>query len=260
MISQSTIARHLDAQLYTVKHAVRVPSERNSERTLRLRRQYVLDLSRYEGEGWSAVYFDECGYNMWTAKNFGRSPKGARAYHRVAGQRGGNVTVAMAVSRESVVHWTVLTGFGKAGYKEFLIEVKRKLMEIQNRKFVVIVDNCPFHTRQIRDEFNAEDPDRFQILHLPPWSPFLSPIEEVFSKLKSLIKQGVVEARPVYEDRSQAAAQGMLIMAWRKHILEGIAKRILEGEGWLTAQNLNGYFDHAQSYRVRSLEREPINN
>ena len=44
------------------------------------------------------VFIDECGCNIWTARNHGRARQGERAYRHVCGLRGRNVTLALAVS------------------------------------------------------------------------------------------------------------------------------------------------------------------
>ena len=44
------------------------------------------------------VFIDECGYNIWTARNHGRERQGMRAYRQVCDQRGWDVTVSLAVS------------------------------------------------------------------------------------------------------------------------------------------------------------------
>ena len=46
----------------------------------------------------ATVFVDECGYNIWTARNHGRERQGMRAYRQVCDQRGWDVTVALAVS------------------------------------------------------------------------------------------------------------------------------------------------------------------
>ena len=44
------------------------------------------------------VFIDECGYNIWTARNHGRERQSMRAYRQVCDLRGWDVTVALAVS------------------------------------------------------------------------------------------------------------------------------------------------------------------
>ena len=45
-----------------------------------------------------SVFVDECGYNIWTSRSQGRARQGEREYRQVCGQRGRNVTVALAIS------------------------------------------------------------------------------------------------------------------------------------------------------------------
>ena len=45
------------------------------------------------------VFIDECGYNIWTARNdHRRERQDMRAYRKVCDQRGWDVTVALSVS------------------------------------------------------------------------------------------------------------------------------------------------------------------
>ena len=45
-----------------------------------------------------SIFVDECGYNMWASRSQGRARQGERAYRQVCGQRGRNMTVALAIS------------------------------------------------------------------------------------------------------------------------------------------------------------------
>ena len=75
--------------------------------------------SRFEYANWflnigvvgHCVFIDECGYNIWTAKSYGRAAAGERAYRQVCGQRGRNVTIVISVSpRAGLVHHSVQIG------------------------------------------------------------------------------------------------------------------------------------------------------
>lgn len=74
-----------------------VPADRNRRDVLQRRQEYGNwsmnhAIMRHSG------FIDECGYNIWTARNHGRARQGERAYRQVCGQGGRNVTVAPAVS------------------------------------------------------------------------------------------------------------------------------------------------------------------
>ena len=75
------------------------------------------------------VFIDECGYNIWTARNHGRARQGERAYRQVCGQRGRNVTVALAVSPVNglVFHSTYIGGMNAPRFNDFLAQTRQHL-------------------------------------------------------------------------------------------------------------------------------------
>ena len=94
-LSAATICRWLDGQLITVKLVRDVPAERNSQPT-KERRHYAQWLMETNGFG-SCVYIDECGYNVWRRRNYGRSQKGTRCFRLGHGQRGQNISLCLVV-------------------------------------------------------------------------------------------------------------------------------------------------------------------
>lgn len=53
--------------------------------------------------------------------------------------------------------------------------------------FYLVMDNAPIHTPSV---VQAEIERRgYKVMYLPPYSPFLNPIEEFWSKVKAGIKQ-----------------------------------------------------------------------
>ena len=98
LIHDRTVARNLERMLFGVKLVRPVLADRTDTDDVLQRRQ--------ENENWFInhaimhhyVFIDECGYNIWTARNHGRERQGMRAYRQVCDQRGWDVTVARAVS------------------------------------------------------------------------------------------------------------------------------------------------------------------
>ncbi|PFX18414.1 hypothetical protein AWC38_SpisGene17218 [Stylophora pistillata] len=96
-IHDRTVARSLEGRLYRVKLVRPLPADRNRPNVLQKRVEY---------ENWfmghavvnHTVFIHECGNNIWIARSQGRALRGERAYREVCGQRGRNVTVALAVS------------------------------------------------------------------------------------------------------------------------------------------------------------------
>ena len=74
------------------------PAERNTVDTSEQRYDYARWLIGTNVVNENIFFIDEFETNIHTKRNQGRSTKGDRAYRRVSGQRGPNITVCIAVS------------------------------------------------------------------------------------------------------------------------------------------------------------------
>ena len=97
LIHDRTIARNLEGMLFRVKLVRPVPAERNRRDILQRRQEYGNWFMNHAIMR-HCVFIDECGYNIWTARSHWRARQGECACRKVCGQRGRNVTVALAVS------------------------------------------------------------------------------------------------------------------------------------------------------------------
>ena len=69
----------------------------------------------------------------------------------------------------------------------FRAYVERVLVPELRKGDVVVIDNLPAHkVAGIRDAIKAAGAG---VLYLPPYSPDLNPIEQVFAKLKALLRK-----------------------------------------------------------------------
>ena len=91
--------------------------------------------------------------------------------------------MSKSVSRiSSVNERNKVSDFGEY-IDQFLDYLDRE--EEENR--IIIMDNVPFHkASEIREKIESRS---HRLEFLPPYSPFLNPIEEVFSKWKGIVKQ-----------------------------------------------------------------------
>ena len=94
LIHGRTIARNLEGMLFRVKLVWHVPADRNRPGILQRRQEYGNWFMNH-AIMCHCVFIDECGYNIWTARNHGRARQGECAYRQVCGQRGRNVTLAL---------------------------------------------------------------------------------------------------------------------------------------------------------------------
>ncbi|XP_016315794.1 uncharacterized protein LOC107668442 [Sinocyclocheilus anshuiensis] len=195
-VSISTIDRVLHRNRMRIKQVYRVPFERNSPRVKELRAQYVQTIFDLESldRPHDFIFVDEAGFNLTKRRRRGRNMIGQRAIVEVPGQRGGNVTICAAISNHGVLHHHVTLGpYNTQHLLRFIANLRYILFEQQVQEqqgqelnenpiptYVIVWDNVSFHrAAQVREWFNING--QFMNLYLPPYSPFLNPIEEFFS-------------------------------------------------------------------------------
>ena len=118
-----------------------------------------------------------------------------------------------------------------ASFLQLLIE---KVDAMQIGKCIFIMDNATIHRHAgVRD---VVEPTRHEIKYLPPYSPFLNPIEECFSKWKGFVKA---------------------LNVWNE---EELLEAISHGFESVAQENCEGWFRNMISYlnRSRSRSREEI--
>ena len=100
---------------------------------------------------------------------------------------------------------------------------------------------------------NVEFPN-LDIRYLPPYSPFLNPMENCFSVLKSAIKRDL-QGDAGTDNRVAAWALRVSLIAFR----EGLLQQAIEvAVPQVTRQVTQNNYAHAQTYLVRCVQNEDI--
>lgn len=186
------------------------------------------------------IFIDEVGFNLVKKRRRGRNVIGQRAIVEVPGQRGGNITMCAAMNHHGILHHHAHLGaYNTArllafldGLHDLLIPPGR--MDVPHRiHYIVIWDNVSFHRAAlVRGWF--QDHPRFSTLFLPPYSPFLNPIEEFFSAWRW----------KVYERNPQG----------RVPLLQAME----EACGDVSVEACQGFIRHSRRFFQRCLDREHI--
>ncbi|KAJ8332376.1 hypothetical protein SKAU_G00425490 [Synaphobranchus kaupii] len=187
-VSLSTIDRVLKRNHVRMKQVYQVPFERNSDRVKELRYQYVQRVLELDANAAPQEYLfvDEAGFNLTKTRRRGRNIIGHRATVDVPGQRGGNITMCAAIGQQGVIHHHAHLGpYNAALLIAFFDSLHNILITPQEEgpeqpNYVIIWDNVSFHRAALVQDWFIAHP-RFSGLFLPPYSPFLNPIEELFS-------------------------------------------------------------------------------
>jgi transposase len=122
--------------------------------------------------------------------------------------------------------------FNKDSFIVFVNELMSKLDERGIQRGIFVMDNVPFHRSS--DIANVFTQQKHRVFFLPPYSPFLNPIENMFSQWKELVKG----SNPCDES----------------HLLRLINEKFLE----ITETHCRNYYMHMMGYIPRCMNREEI--
>ncbi len=132
------------------------------------------------------IYIDEAGFNLVKRRQRGRNVIRKRATVDVPGQRGANITMCAAIANAGLLlHRCQVGPYNTERLLVFLNDLHQRLVPEQDqegeniRTFVITWDNVAFHHSQAITTWFEVHP-RLVSLFLPPYSPFLNPIEEFF--------------------------------------------------------------------------------
>ena len=219
-VSTSTIARALQGALISVKKVIPQPAERNSAEVKAARTAYANWRMQLHPRT-KVVYVDETGFNLFVMRTRGRAAIGERAIRTVCGSKGANTTVITAICDQHpdgvVYHEVVQGGVNRETFADFMQSLCAIIGPQEDVK--IVMDNAPCH-RNIEQLVSMTDNQ--EIKKLPPWSPFLNPIENCFSVMKASAKQQIALAQPRLNSREAAAAAGCSMTAWRNRLLHEI--------------------------------------
>jgi transposase len=131
------------------------------------------------------VFIDETWAKTNMTRRHGRCVQGARLVAKVPHGRWRTLTFLAALRRDRLDAPCVIDG--PINGDSFLAYVEQILVPTLKPGDIVIMDNLGSHRRQaIRRAIRAAGAKLF---FLPPYSPDLNPIEQVFAKLKTLLRK-----------------------------------------------------------------------
>jgi transposase len=137
------------------------------------------------------VFLDETGTATNMARRYGRSPLGARLVAVVPHGHWRTTTFVAGLRQSGVIAPLVLDGpmTGPA----FRAYVEQFLAPALRPGDVVVLDNLATHKVDgVRQALAAAGA---ALLYLPPYSPDLNPIEQLFAKLKALLRKAAARTR-----------------------------------------------------------------
>lgn len=185
---------------------------RNSDETLMKRKTTVQSwLSDYEMDfEKNCVFIDEAGFNLHISRTRGWSKVSEPAKTVVTKNKGTTVTILGAISSQGAIDISmrkpvIVTGIKKRKADGKIVATTAKIgtrnehflsylgnvMDVLDKNELkgcyIVMDNAPIHKIVAVREFIEER--GYKCAYLPPYSPFLNPIEEFWSKVKCGVKR-----------------------------------------------------------------------
>lgn len=251
----------------TLKQATKYTAERDAPRTIKLRFDII---TQWKAAGVdyqnNCVFVDEAGFHTQMIRGRAWSKKGDPAAVKVHTQKGVNISIIGCIASFGVINFSKVEPLKKSDAakieKEFSQQNKKRkatsqdvgkskplpkgttayhivkfmeavmdVLDKHNKKGVFIVlDNCRIHHSQFVVE--AINKRGYRPLFMPPYSPFLNPIEECWSKIKKLIRRNPLDKA------------------------DTLTPRIGEACCQITIDNCKGWVRHAETYWDRCLANE----
>lgn len=182
-------------------------------------------------EDW--VWVDEFGSHLGFTPTYSRAPRGKRAHGSAPRKRGQNRTLVGSLTLEGMGPGLLLDG--AVTTRAFEVYVAHVLAPTLRPGQVVVMDNLrPHQSDRVREAIEARGARRW---FLPPYSPDLNPIEEAFSKVKTLLR------------RAEARTE------------EALAAAIWAALAAVAAQDAAGWFSHGghlrRPRRARTRSAQP---
>ena len=141
------------------------------------------------------VFVDECGANTAMTRRYGRAPAGQRVYADTPG-RWESITLTCGMRLAGAMAGLAFPGATNTSTFETYVE--DVLVPELRPDDVVIWDNLKPHKSE--EAIEAVEAAGADVVPLPPYSPDLTPIEEMFSKVKGAMRSAAGRTKEaVYE-------------------------------------------------------------
>jgi len=131
------------------------------------------------------IFIDETGANTKMVRLRGRAPRGQRLMAQVPHGHWKTMTFLAGLRHDRIIAPFVIDGAMNG--EIFLTYARDVLAPKLEPGDIVIMDNLSSHKSQaVHDAITAHDAE---LRFLPPYSPDLNPIEQVFARLKALLRK-----------------------------------------------------------------------
>lgn len=267
-ISVAALHAHMKNKCFlSLKNAQIYTRDRDAERTLNLRFDFITQWKEAGVDFMkNCVFMDEAGFNSHQIRRRAWAPKGQPALVKVPTQKGMNISIVGCISPFGTINFSKVEPLkpsdaakiekqfpqpaskkrkattteepkpklkkGTTAYHiiTFVNTVMDTLDKHNKKGFYIVMDNCRIHHSHFVVE--AITQRGYKPLFMPPYSPFLNPIEECWSKIKKNIRRNPLSK------------------------LDQLTPRIAEACATVTVNDCVNWIKHSETFWDRCLNRE----
>jgi transposase len=147
------------------------------------------------------VFLDETGASTNMTRRYGWGPRSERLVDATPWGHWSTTTFVAGLRASGLVApWVIGGAMDGAAFRTYVEQV---LVPELRKEDVVVMDNLPAHkVAGVREAIRAAGAST---LYLPPYSPDLNPIEQVFAKIKALLRRAGARTKTALWDTIGAA-------------------------------------------------------
>jgi hypothetical protein len=198
--AQQTVSDILRRRGFSEKRLTIECEAKNEERVKDLRFDYHAAYSALH-TAQNTIFFDETAWSSTTTRHRGRSEIGVPAVKKADVVKGVHISVVAAFTPErGIIAWKSFEGTSEEGrgvnmetFTQFVEEVAiATVRDLPGREYYFIYDNASIHSKPALKAMLKKYSPNFHSCFLPPYSPRLNPIEQVFSQWKARARSSTI--------------------------------------------------------------------
>lgn len=199
----------MDVQKKTPTARERERPDVQERRQTFLQEQEELDASRL-------IFLDESGFRLGTPPHYGWAPKGKKAFGRAKIGGWKSMTMIGAIALDGFRGFMTINA--ATNTEVFRAFVDHELLPNLRAGDIVVMDNLSSHKN--KETLQAIRNVGAEVLFTPPYSPEFNPIEQVWSKLKGILRRLETSCRDTFDAAVAQAMDAITtqdIRAWTRH-------------------------------------------
>lgn len=162
------------------------------------------------------IFLDESGANLSLCREYARSFDGERIKHGCPHPRGNKFNILSAIDLSGVK--ASMYGKWSVDGDIFLTFIEKQLCPKLKQGDIVVLDNINFHyMEKVKIAIESKDA---KLIYLPAYSPDFSPIENMWSKVKAILRKYAPRIERQFNKAIKIAFKSISnsdIAGWFKH-------------------------------------------